>query len=102
MGPAGDGLVDLAVVVVTALLFPHVNDAVRMLEASYAAADDIDHAMKLGCGSPKGPFEVLDEVGPAGALDVLRRVYAEQREPGLAPTPLLEHMVTAGVGFRSL
>ena len=54
---------DRAGFVVNALLFPYLNDAVKMLEASYSTADDIDHAMKLGCGYPKGPFELLDEVG---------------------------------------
>ena len=51
--------------VVNALLFPYLNDAVRMLEASYATVDDIDHAMKLGCGYPAGPFETarLDRPG---------------------------------------
>ena len=41
--------------VVNALLFPYLNDAVKMLEASYSTADDIDYAMKLGCGYPDGP-----------------------------------------------
>ncbi|HEU5111658.1 MAG TPA: 3-hydroxyacyl-CoA dehydrogenase family protein, partial [Micromonosporaceae bacterium] len=59
-------------------------------------ADDIDNAMKLGCGYPVGPFELLDTVGLDVALAVQRRLYRESREPGLAPAPLLEQMVTAG------
>ncbi|MDI5942075.1 3-hydroxybutyryl-CoA dehydrogenase, partial [Micromonospora sp. DH15] len=50
---------DRAGFVVDALLFPYLNDAVKMLEAGYATVDDIDHAMKLGCGYPTGPFELL-------------------------------------------
>ncbi|MFV2102774.1 3-hydroxyacyl-CoA dehydrogenase family protein [Micromonospora sp. LOL_024] len=82
--------------IVNALLFPYLNDAVRMLEASYATADDIDHAMKLGCGYPVGPFELLDVVGLDVALAIQRELYLELREPGFAPVPLLEHLVTAG------
>ena len=54
---------DRAGFIVNALLFPYLNDAVRMLEAHYATADDIDAAMKVGCGYPMGPFELLDVVG---------------------------------------
>ncbi len=87
---------DRAGFVVNALLFPYLNDAVRMLEASYASADDIDHAMKQGCGYPMGPFELLDVVGLDVALAIQRELYLELREPGFAPAPLLEHLVTAG------
>jgi 3-hydroxybutyryl-CoA dehydrogenase len=87
---------DRAGFVVNALLFPYLNDAVKMLEASYASADDIDHAMKLGCGYPMGPFELLDVVGLDVALAIQRQLYLELREPGFAPAPLLEHLVTAG------
>ena len=87
---------DRAGFVVNALLFPYLNDSVRMLEASYASADDIDHAMKLGCGYPMGPFELLDVVGLDVSLAIQRELYLELREPGFAPTPLLEHLVTAG------
>jgi 3-hydroxybutyryl-CoA dehydrogenase len=87
---------DRAGFIVNALLFPYLNDAVRMLEAHYATADDIDAAMKVGCGYPMGPFELLDVVGLDVALAIERELYAEFREPGYAPAPLLEHLVTAG------
>ena len=87
---------DRAGFVVNALLFPYLNDAVRMVEASYANADDIDYAMKLGCGYPMGPFELLDVVGLDVALAIQRELYLEMREPGFAPAPLLEQLVTAG------
>lgn len=99
---------DRAGFVVNALLFPYLNDAVRMLEASYAGADDIDNAMKQGCGYPMGPFDLLDVVGLDVSLAIQRELYLELREPGFAPAPLLEHLVTAGYlgrkvgrGFRS-
>ena len=93
---------------VNALLFPYLNDAVRMLEAHYATADDIDTAMKTGCGYPMGPFELLDVVGLDVSLAIQRELYLEFRERGYAPAPLLEHLVTAGYlgrktgrGFRT-
>jgi len=87
---------DRAGFVVNALLFPYLNDAVRMVEASYATADDIDYAMKLGCGYPMGPFELLDVIGLDVSLAIQRELYLEMREPGFAPAPLLEQLVTAG------
>jgi 3-hydroxybutyryl-CoA dehydrogenase len=82
--------------IVNALLFPYLNDAVKMLEAHYATADDIDTAMKQGCALPMGPFELLDVVGNDVSLAIERELYLEFREPGFAPAPLLEHLVTAG------
>ncbi|MBU6245294.1 MAG: NAD(P)-binding domain-containing protein [Actinomycetales bacterium] len=99
---------DRAGFIVNALLFPYLNDAVRMLEANYASADDIDLAMKRGCGYPMGPFELLDVVGLDVSLAIQRTLYLEFREPGFAPAPRLEHLVTAGYlgrktgrGFRT-
>jgi 3-hydroxybutyryl-CoA dehydrogenase len=82
--------------IVNALLFPYLNDAIKMLEAHYATADDIDSAMKVGCGYPMGPFELLDVVGNDVSLAIERELYLEFREPGFAPAPLLEQLVTAG------
>jgi 3-hydroxybutyryl-CoA dehydrogenase len=94
--------------IVNALLFPYLNDAVKMLEANYATADAIDTAMKTGCGLPMGPFELLDVVGLDVSLAIQRELYLEFRERGFAPAPLLEHLVTAGYlgrktgrGFRT-
>ena len=99
---------DRAGFIVNALLFPYLNDAVTMLEANYATANDIDTAMKAGCGLPMGPFELLDVVGLDVSLAIERELYLEFRERGYAPAPLLEHLVTAGYlgrktgrGFRT-
>lgn len=99
---------DRAGFIVNALLFPYLNDAARMLEAHYATADDIDIAMTVGCGHPIGPFDLLDVVGLDVSLAIERTLFDEFREPGFAPAPLLEHLVTAGYlgrktgrGFRS-
>ncbi|OKJ06641.1 3-hydroxyacyl-CoA dehydrogenase family protein [Kitasatospora sp. CB01950] len=87
---------DRAGFIVNALLFPYLNDAVRMLEEHYATVDDIDTAMKLGCGYPMGPFELLDVVGLDVSLTIEKVLHQEFREPGLAAAPLLEHLVAAG------
>jgi 3-hydroxybutyryl-CoA dehydrogenase len=99
---------DRAGFIVNALLFPYLNDAVKMLEAHYASADAIDTAMKTGCAYPMGPFELLDAVGLDVSLAIQRELYLEFRERGFAPAPLLEHLVTArylgrkvGRGFRN-
>ncbi|MGH3785940.1 MAG: 3-hydroxyacyl-CoA dehydrogenase family protein [Pseudonocardiaceae bacterium] len=87
---------DRAGFIVNALLFPYLNDAVRMLAAHYASADDIDTAMKVGAALPMGPFALLDVVGLDVSLAIQRSLYQEFREPGFAPAPLLEQLVTAG------
>ncbi len=96
VGKVAVSCADRAGFIVNALLFPYLNDAIKMLEAHYATADDIDTAMKQGCALPMGPFELLDVVGNDVSLAIERELYLEFREPGFAPAPLLEHLVTAG------
>ncbi|WP_327656942.1 3-hydroxyacyl-CoA dehydrogenase family protein [Streptomyces sp. NBC_00483] len=87
---------DRAGFIVNALLFPYLNNAIKMVEEHYASLDDIDAAMKLGGGYPMGPFELLDVVGLDVSLAIERVLHREFRDPGLAPAPLLEHLVAAG------
>ncbi|MGA4838736.1 3-hydroxyacyl-CoA dehydrogenase family protein [Streptomyces sp. G45] len=87
---------DRAGFIVNALLFPYLNNAIKMVQEHYASLDDIDAAMKLGGGYPMGPFELLDVVGLDVSLAIEKVLHREFREPGLAPAPLLEHLVAAG------
>lgn len=87
---------DRAGFIVNALLFPYLNDAVKMLESHYATAEQIDTAMKLGCAHPMGPFELMDIVGLDVTLAIIERLHREFREPSYTPAPLLRHMVEAG------
>ncbi|KMO97588.1 3-hydroxyacyl-CoA dehydrogenase family protein [Streptomyces roseus] len=87
---------DRAGFIVNALLFPYLNNAVKMVEQHYASLDDIDAAMRLGGGYPMGPFELLDVVGLDVSLAIEKVLHKEFRDPGLAPSPLLEHLVAAG------
>lgn len=87
---------DRAGFIVNALLFPYLNDAVRMLESHYATVEQIDAAMKLGCGHPMGPFQLMDIVGLDVTYAIIQRLHAEFREPSFAPAELLAHLVEAG------
>ncbi|HVL81572.1 MAG TPA: 3-hydroxybutyryl-CoA dehydrogenase [Actinomycetota bacterium] len=87
---------DRAGFIVNRLLFPYINDAVKMLESGYATETDIDTAMTLGCAHPMGPLALADIVGLDVTLEILNSLHAEFREPSYAPAPLLEHMVKAG------
>jgi 3-hydroxybutyryl-CoA dehydrogenase len=86
---------DQAGFIVNALLFPYLNNAVRLLEQQVASRDDIDTAMKGGCGFPMGPFALLDLVGLDTSLAILDALFAEFSDPNYAAVPLLRRMVSA-------
>ena len=87
---------DRAGFVVNALLFPYLNNAVRMWEQGTASKEDIDTAMKGGCNFPMGPFALLDLVGLDTSLAILDALYDEFRDPNYAAVPTLRRMVAAG------
>ncbi len=82
--------------IVNRLLVPYLLEAIRLLESGVASREDIDQAMKLGCGYPMGPFTLLDLVGLDTTLFVAEVMFQEFREPRFAPPPLLKRMVIAG------
>jgi 3-hydroxybutyryl-CoA dehydrogenase len=84
---------------VGALLYPHLADAIRMVQDGYAAAADVDTAMMLGCGYPQGPFQLLDKAGAQAVLDGLRAMHAAYGDPAFAPPPLLAEQVTVAAGL---
>ncbi len=88
---------DRAGFVVNSLLVPYLLSAIRMYEAGYASAADIDQGMVLGCGHPMGPLALSDLIG----LDTIRAIgvsmYEEFKEPLYSPPPLLDRMVDAGL-----
>jgi 3-hydroxybutyryl-CoA dehydrogenase len=97
---------DQAGFIVNALLFPYLNNAVRLFDAGVASRDDVDAAMKGGCNFPMGPLELLDLVGLDTSLSILEALYEEFKDPNYAPAPLLRRMVSAerlgrktGAGF---
>jgi 3-hydroxybutyryl-CoA dehydrogenase len=86
---------DQAGFIVNALLFPYLNNAVRLYESGTASKEDIDEAMKGGCNFPMGPFALLDLVGLDTSLAILDALYEEFRDPNYAAVPLLRRMVSA-------
>jgi 3-hydroxybutyryl-CoA dehydrogenase len=82
--------------VVNVLLVPYLLDAVRQLERGLATKEDIDTAMKLGCGYPMGPFELLDFVGLDTTLYIADIMFAEFKDPHYAAPPMLRRLVAAG------
>jgi len=88
---------DTAGFIVNFLLIPYLIAAIRMLENGQASRDDIDNAMKLGCGYPMGPFTLLDYVGLDTTLWAADAIYEEYKDPLYAPPPLLRRMVQSGM-----
>jgi len=105
-GKTGVDVKDQAGFVVNALLFPYLNNAVKLYDAGVASRDDIDAAMKGGCNFPMGPLELIDLVGLDTSLSILAALHQEFGDPNFAPALLLRRMVAAnrlgrknGVGF---
>ena len=88
---------DTAGFIVNFLLIPYLLAAIRMLENGLASRDDIDAAMKLGCGYPMGPFTLLDYVGLDTTMWAAEAIYEEYKDPLYAPPPLLRRMVISGM-----
>jgi len=82
--------------VVNRLLVPYLLDAIRAYEEGVGSIEDIDNAMKLGCGYPMGPFTLLDFVGLETTYYITRVMYDEFKEPRFASPPLLKRLVMAG------
>jgi 3-hydroxybutyryl-CoA dehydrogenase len=87
---------DSTAFIVNRLLVPYLLDAIRIYEGGLASLEDIDQAIKLGCGYPMGPFTLLDLVGLDTTMFVAEVMFEEYREPRYAPPPLLKRMVMAG------
>jgi len=87
---------DSTAFIVNRLLVPYLLDAIRVYEGGLATLEDIDAAMKLGCGYPMGPFTLLDLVGLDTTMFVAEVMFEEFREARYAPPPLLKRMVMAG------
>ncbi len=88
---------DTAGFIVNFLLIPYLLAAIRMLENDQATREDIDTAMKLGCGYPMGPFTLLDYVGLDTTMWAAEAIYDEYKDPLYAPPPLLRRMVASGM-----
>ncbi|MGB8945058.1 MAG: 3-hydroxyacyl-CoA dehydrogenase NAD-binding domain-containing protein [Streptomyces sp.] len=93
---------DRAGLISAALLFGYLNQAVTMYDQQVASRDDIDAAMRFGCGLPLGPLQLLDVIGADTACDILGVLAERWNEPALRPARRLRHMVLAGLlGHKS-
>jgi 3-hydroxybutyryl-CoA dehydrogenase len=95
-GKSGVQVKDRAGFIVNALLFPYLNNAIRIWETGTASMEDIDTAMKGGCNFPMGPFALLDLVGLDTSLSILEALYAEFADANYAAVPTLRRLVAAG------
>jgi 3-hydroxybutyryl-CoA dehydrogenase len=86
--------------IVNRLLVPYLLDAIRALEEGVGSIQDIDNAMKLGCGYPMGPLTLLDFVGLDTTYYIAEIMFNEFRERRFAAPPLLKRMVLAGLYGR--
>ena len=86
--------------IVNRLLVPYLLDAIRALEEGVGSIEDIDAAMKLGCGYPMGPLTLGDFVGLDTTYYIAEIMFNEFREKRFAPPPLLKRMVMAGLYGR--
>ncbi len=82
--------------IVNRLLVPYLLDAIRAYEEGVGSIEDVDNAMKLGCGHPMGPFTLLDFVGLDTTYYITQVMYDEFKERRFASPPLLKRMVMAG------
>ncbi|PWT71195.1 MAG: 3-hydroxybutyryl-CoA dehydrogenase [Proteobacteria bacterium] len=82
--------------IVNRLLVPYLLDAIRAYEEGVGSIEDIDWAMRLGCGYPMGPFTLLDFVGLDTTYYITHVMFDEFKEPRFAAPPLLKRMVLAG------
>jgi len=89
-------VLDRAGFIVNALLFPYLNNAVKMLEAGTANMEDIDTAMKGGCNFPMGPFALLDLVGLDTSVSILDALYAEFKDENFVPAKTLRTLLAEG------
>lgn len=86
---------DRAGFIVNALLFPYLNDAVKLLESGEASMEEIDTAMKE-TKLPMGPFELLDVVGNDVSLAIEQTLVGAFGHEGWQPAPLLANKVHEG------
>ncbi len=82
--------------VVNLLLVPYLLDAIRALESGVATKEDIDAGMKLGCGHPMGPLELLDFVGLDTTMYIADIMFHEFKEFRYSAPPMLRRLVASG------
>ncbi|MFF8971229.1 3-hydroxyacyl-CoA dehydrogenase family protein [Streptomyces sp. NPDC014995] len=88
---------DRAGLISASLLFGLLNQAVALYDQGAVGRDDLDAALRHGCGLPLGPLELLDLIGTDTACDILDALAVRLADPTLEPARRLRHMALAGL-----
>ena len=83
------------------LLLPYLNHAATMFASEYATRDDIDAAMRFGCGYPIGPLALIEALGADAVVSGLEKLHAETGDPLHQPAPVLRELSAAAGGDGS-
>jgi 3-hydroxybutyryl-CoA dehydrogenase len=78
-----------------------VNIGCDIAQQRVAAPADIDAAVRLGLGYPKGPLELGDRLGPARILAILRGLHEACGDPRYRPSPWLARRAALGVALTT-
>ncbi|MHA7124924.1 3-hydroxyacyl-CoA dehydrogenase NAD-binding domain-containing protein [Janibacter indicus] len=79
-----------------ALVFPYLNHAASMFDEQYASREDLDNGMRFGCGLPKGPLTVIDELGLETVRDALAARFEQTGDPRHQPSAAIERLIAEG------
>ncbi|MDR2093715.1 MAG: 3-hydroxyacyl-CoA dehydrogenase [Azoarcus sp.] len=76
-----------------------VNIGCDIAQQGIANPQDIDRAVTLGLGYPKGPLAMGDALGAATVLNILDRLHEFYRDPRYRPSPWLKRRALLGVSL---
>lgn len=93
---------DSAGLIAQRILVMIVNTACEMAQQSIATPTDIDLAVRLGLGYPKGPFELGNVIGPKTVLDVLTAIHKSSGDPRYRPSTWLKRRAMLGASLATM
>jgi len=78
-----------------------VNVGCDIVQMRIATPDDLDRAVMLGLGYPKGPLAMGDALGAKRILEVLQNMHQLYQEPRYRPSPWLRRRAQLGVSLST-
>lgn len=96
LGKTAVPVLDSTGFVVNRLLVPYLIGAISAYEQGLARPDEIDLAMKLGCGHPMGPLALSDLIGLDIVYAMAKLLHADFHETRYQPPSLLRRLVQQG------
>jgi 3-hydroxybutyryl-CoA dehydrogenase len=76
-----------------------VNVGCDIAQMRIASPEDLDRAVMLGLGYPKGPLAMGDALGAKRILEVLRSMHELYQEPRYRPSPWLRRRAELGASL---